>query len=45
MKTYKVYWIFGKTEIIQGKSFLEAMRNANNYEGSYSSIRYWETLK
>jgi hypothetical protein len=45
MKKFKLFWINGETEIVEGLDISDAMRNAGYSAGAIKAVDYWKELK
>ena len=45
MKKYKLYWLDGKTEIIEGYNVVDAFKRAGIGRGALSVLDYYEEVK
>lgn len=44
MKKFKLYWLDGKTEVIEGNTIAEALNNAGYGLGAMKALDYWENV-
>lgn len=45
MKKYKLHWLDGKTEIIEGYDLVDALNRAGIGRGALSVLDYYEEIK
>lgn len=45
MKKYKLYWLDGKTEMIEGYNVVDAFNRAGIGRGALSALDYYEEIE
>lgn len=45
MKKYKLYWLDGKTEVVEGQNIADAFRRAGLGAGALRALDYYELIE